>query len=142
MAEGSAAMSSFWTGMLFLAIFVPLDVLILWALFRGGWSILGDKYPPAEIAADAVRRDFQSVAFDFFNFGLCVHVAVDDRHLHLIPSGLIRWAGPRRISVPWEEIALKRLGQRWGKARVGTLTLTAPVWALRLAEREEPSAAA
>ncbi len=114
-----------------------LDLIIVRALIAAGWQIIGRGRGSAEIAPDAVRRNFQSFGFGIFNFGMCVHVVADERYLHLLPSWFLRWAGARPVSIGWDEIEVTMVGRRWAKARIGTTKIRGPAWALRLAERGE-----
>ncbi len=115
---------------------VALDLIIVAAIVRGlafTWNRMARTHTPVEPAHDAVRRDFQSFKLGIYNLGLAVHVAVDDRHLHLLPARILRWGGAVACSVPWE--AVTPLGDRAFRAfavRIAGQTLTGPRWALEL----------
>jgi hypothetical protein len=70
------------------------------------------------------------------NFGLCIHVAVDETHLHLTPARVLRWVGAGPISVPWESIRVKKTSRngKWTTAFFGPLSVMGPTWCLQLAE--------
>jgi hypothetical protein len=119
--------------------FVSLDALIVWALFRhflvGVWGPLAGKFPRVPEADGAVRRDFQSFSFGLFNLGYCVHVTVDEDHMHLDPALFLRVIGARAMSIPWERIELRSRPREQGylKARVDQQDFRGPAWCLRLA---------
>ncbi|MEX2219344.1 MAG: hypothetical protein WD749_11385 [Phycisphaerales bacterium] len=113
-----------------------LDFLIVWALVRAGWSIVAQRYTARPVEPGAVRRNFQSFSFGLFNFGLCIHVAADEHHLHLTPAAFIRLFGPRPVSIPWDDIRLEPRQPRrkaWARARIGKAVVLGPRWALELA---------
>jgi hypothetical protein len=125
--------------LIIIPIILAVDALVVYAIASGmasTWNTMARKYPGTEPAPGAVRRNFQSFSIGIFNMGWCVHVAVDDDRLHLLPARVMRWAGARAISVPWEEVAYVR-PVRWGKyarVRIGRQELTGPAWALDLAK--------
>jgi len=125
-----------WAIAILVCSIVAVDLLVVWALLRGlafTWNGVARAHPPVDPAPDAVRKDFQSFKLGIYNLGLAVHVAVDDRYLHLLPSRALRWGGAGACSVPWE--AVTPLGPRAFKAfavKVAGQTLTGPRWALAL----------
>ncbi|MHC4416408.1 MAG: hypothetical protein ACYS0G_14125 [Planctomycetota bacterium] len=110
--------------------------VILWAIVRFGWKPLADVFPPQPSQPDAVVRRFRSFRVGVVNFGFSMHVAVDERHLHLETVALFRWFGARPVSVPWESIRIQKRSRwgRWITAKVGPRTITGPAWCLELAE--------
>ncbi len=124
-----------------IGLFVVFDLLVLtpgiiWAVVRVGWSPWMRVYPPLEPSPDAVRRNFQSFRFGLLNFGLSIHVAADDEHLHLIPAKLLRWCSARPISIPWDRIQVEKRSSRRTmiQARVDGKQLMGPAWCLELAD--------
>ncbi|MFM9994311.1 MAG: hypothetical protein ACKVU4_00770 [Phycisphaerales bacterium] len=111
-----------------------MDCLIVRTLVRAGWDSLADSFPAAPIAPDAVRRHFQSFGFNMVNLGLCVHVAADESHLHLLPAAFPRWCGCAPMSIPWDAITIRSRGRRVHKASVGSVTVKGPAWCLNLAD--------
>lgn len=118
-----------------------LDTLIVRTLVRAGWDGLAHKFPPAPVAPDAVRREFQSFGFNLMNLGLCVHVAADSTHLHLLPSAFLRWCRCGPISIPWEALEVRRRGRRFHTVRAGGVTIKGPAWCLSLADPASPTRA-
>lgn len=134
-----------WAIALIVCSVLAIDVIIVRSVFHAvahAWNAMLREYPPVEPAPDAVRRNFQSLKMGFYNFGFSVHLAVDDRFLHLSPAWIIRWAGCRPGSVPWEKVT--PLGPRLFRGyavRIGRQTLTGPRWALGLASPPNNDAA-
>lgn len=127
-------------GAIAVALVVAVDLvvvpLIIRAVVQGSWGDLEKKFPARPPAADAVRRQFQSVRIGMSNFGGCAHIAVDRDCLHLLPARFIRWFGAGPISVPWDRLedpSPARSGVV--TARLGATKLTAPAWAVELCGR-------
>ncbi|MCC6659716.1 MAG: hypothetical protein IT437_02395 [Phycisphaerales bacterium] len=110
-----------------------LDVLIITTLMRTGWSRLTQGFPASPIGPGAVRRNFQSFAAGMYNLGFCVHVAVDENYLHLLPARVIRWSGGKASSVPWESVVLVKPGARVTRVRIGSSVISGPTWCLEMA---------
>jgi len=114
---------------------VGLAMLIVRGMVQGTWNKLADDHPAVEPAPDAVRRRFQSFEMNMLNLGLSVHVAVDDRHLHLSPASVIRWAGARPMSIPWDRIEV--VGRGWTsrsvRTRIDKIVVWGPAWCFELA---------
>jgi hypothetical protein len=125
---------STWAIAITVGAIVLLDILFVRFMIRLGWNSLARRFEALAPAPDAVRRNFQSFSFGLFNFGLSVHVAADADHLHLIPAGIVRWAGGRPFSIPWEEIAPLRSGRRVAVVRIAGTTVRGPAWCLSLAD--------
>lgn len=127
-----------WTIALLVCSLVMVDLIVVAALLRSlsyTWNRMARDHPPVEPAPDAVRKNFQSVKLGIYNLGLCVHVAVDDAYLHLLPARALRWGGSRAASVPWE--AITPVGDRAFNAfavKIAGQSLTGPRWALGLAQ--------
>jgi hypothetical protein len=118
-----------------------IDFVVVRGLIASGWSTLAQGYKAAAIGPDAVRRNFQSLNVNMFNFGLCVHIAVDEHYLHLLPSAFLRFGAARPVSIPWSDIELTRTRGKWATAKMGNATVRGPAWALSLAEPKEKSCA-
>lgn len=112
------------------AIFVPLLVL---GLVRSTWTPLERRFPEQDREPDAVSKRFQSIRLDLCNYGFCVHLSVDARHLHLAPVWILRKAGAHTMSIPWESMSGFKQRGRSAKVKLGLMTLTAPAWAVELA---------
>ena len=118
------------------AALVLLDVLVVKTLIAAGWNTVARARRAEPVGDGAVRRRYQSFSFGVFNFGCSVHVAADERYLHLTPAGFMRWAGPRPVSIPWEEVRLAEKQPRrasLARAKIGKTTVVGPRWALELA---------
>jgi hypothetical protein len=118
----------------FVASTMAVDWFVMRALVRTGWGTLAEKFPPQPVAPDAVRRDFQSFSFDFYNFGKCVHAAADSGHLHLLPAAFLRWLGCGPMSIPWDRIELRSRRRSTAKAAVAGIAIKGPAWCLGLAD--------
>ncbi len=112
---------------------VGFVVLIVRAVLRSSLGGLADRFPFTEPEPGAVRRDFQSFRFGVVSAGYSMHVAVDDRYLHLMPAAVMRWCGVRAMSVPWSEIRLLRRSGSYRYAKVGGMRFNGPGWCLDLA---------
>jgi hypothetical protein len=116
---------------------VGVAFLVVRGVVESTWKRLAAAHPAVEPAPDAVRRRFQSFKMNLLNLGLSVHVAADERYLHLSPAAVIRWAGARPMSIPWESIEVLGHGitSRSVRTRIDGITVWGPAWCLRLAER-------
>jgi hypothetical protein len=111
-----------------------MDTIIVAALLKAAWGML-PRREGVRPAGDAIRRNFQSFKFGIYNLGMCIHVAVDDAYLHLFPAAVLRWAGARQVSVPWEDVEfLRRKGRKWAEVKIGKQKVMGPGWALEIAE--------
>jgi len=102
---------------LLVGLILLIDSVVVGSIFYAVSQTMRDlssKFPPMEPLPDSVRRRFQSFKIGLINLGWCVHVAVDERYLHLTPTRLARWFGVRAMSVPWEAIEVV------GKAAFGS----------------------
>jgi hypothetical protein len=122
---------------------VAADLLVMSLVFTGivrmGWNQPLAAYPPQPIADDAVTRSFQTFRLGLVNLGGSIHVAADERWLHLTPIRLLRSLGARPASIPWDGIRIQKRSRngRWITARIGRTTLQGPAWCLELAEPEK-----
>lgn len=120
--------------LVFAVIDTFVTLAIIASLARGGFGPFAEQFPAVEALPGAVRREFQSLKVGASNFGGCVHIAVDERFLHLYPARFLRMFGCEAASIPWERIAIvKPAGKAHAVARAGSITFTAPRWALELA---------
>ena len=114
---------------------IGMAFAIVRGLVQSTWNRIADAHPAVEPAPDAVRRRFQSFKMNLLNLGLSGHVAVDDRCFHLAPAAVIRWAGARPMSVPWE--AIEVIGRGWTRrsvrTRINGIVVWGPAWCLGLA---------
>jgi hypothetical protein len=111
-----------------------MDTIIVSTLLKAAWGMLPAR-AAAPTGADAVRRDFQSFKIGMYNLGYCIHVAVDDAYLHLLPTAILRWAGAKPVSIPWEDVEfLRRKGTKWAEVRIVKQKVLGPAWALEIAE--------
>jgi hypothetical protein len=122
------------TFIVFDLIFVSL---VITGLVRMNWTGLAKSYPPVAPDADAVEKKFQSIKLGMCNFGSCIHIAADERFLHLTPASLMQKLGATPISIPWTDIRIVKLGTKWSKVTVQRQTLQGPAWCLNLAAPEE-----
>jgi hypothetical protein len=127
-----------WAVPILVLVIILVDLVILLFVLRAvspRWNDPLRDFPPLPPAPDAVRRNFQSFRVDALNLGWCVHVAVDQGHLHLLPARLPRATGFRAASVPWDRIT--PVGPAVFKSftvAINRTNFTGPVWALRLAD--------
>ena len=120
------------TGIILFTIVEPW--VIIWAAMRMGWRPLLDKFPAQTPASDAVARRFQSFRLGFMNLGFSIHVAVDERWLHLTPAAFLAWGGGAPVSIPWDSISIVKRSRSRATAKIGKRTLVGPAWCLELAE--------
>lgn len=123
------------TIILLVGMFLVLDVVLVGAILSMAgepWRALGAAFPPVEPAHDAVKRNFQSFSIGLSNWGGCVHVSVDEHHMHLRPAMLMRWARLPGCSVPWDRVRVSKVRGKHAHARVGNTELIGPAWALTL----------
>ena len=126
------------TAWIVVGLIVAFDLLllplILYAVIKGSWMRLQQVHPAAEPATDAVRKNFQSFKIGLLNLGMSVHVAVDERALHLFPAAIIRWFGARPASVPWGEIEVKKRGRFTTHVRIAGADVFGPHWCFELVD--------
>jgi len=82
--------------------------VVLWVVVIGvvdmavGLSLIWALAPQA---ADAVVKKSQSFVFGRLGrYNNCVHIAVDENHLHLIPPSVFRLLGAKVISLPLDSM--------------------------------------
>ena len=119
---------------LFDLVLVPL---IIYAAIKGGWKKLQDTHPGAEPGPDAVRKNFQSFKIGMMNLGYAVHVAADDKHLHMLPTLLLRRCTAKPISVPWDAIEIKKRGRWSTHAKIAGADLWGPNWCFDLVNPDQ-----
>src|SRR5213078_495240 len=116
-------------------------VVVVRMLISAGWNTVARGRRAEPVGEGAVRRRYQSFSFGIFNFGWSVHVAADERYLHLTPAGFMRWAGAKPVSIPWDEVRLAEKQPRrrsLARAKIGKTTVVGPRWALELAGPSSP----
>ena len=128
-----------------IVLFVIVDILVAFSLIAASlklvWNPLHLAYPPRTPADDAVRKHLQSFRIGLLNLSYCIHIAVDENHLHLTPATLVRWLGAKPTSIPWDAIEVVKRS-RFGQsmiARVGERRIAGPAWCLGLAEPADGS---
>lgn len=126
----------------FVIIFLAVDGLIIgcafWALAME-WNSLARTYPAREPKPDAIRRRYQSCSLGIFNLGWCTHITTDDEYLHIHPALFLRMCTSRSLSVSWDDVIPGKhlFFGRFRKFKLGKKTMTAPSWAVDLAEPDE-----
>ncbi|MDX2147218.1 MAG: hypothetical protein SFZ23_06815 [Planctomycetota bacterium] len=103
-------------------IVVVVDLIVFTAVFRlaaGAWNPIAKRHPAVEPAADAHRREFQSIRLGVFNLGNCFHMEADAEHLHFYPAKLMRWGGALPASVPWSAIEVEAKPRPSSRLRTG-----------------------
>lgn len=137
------------TGQILLLVGVLLffDLIVVGAVFGLSaqiWNGLGKGCTFVEPRPGSVRKDFQSLRIGMFNYGGCVHIAVDEDYLHLYPARVVRVSGGRALSIPWDRVQAdaSRPERRMWPARINGQKVLAPGWAMKIAVVSEraPSA--
>lgn len=117
-----------------IALFLVVDAMIVCAVFAvvaSHWNDLADRFPGCEVREPSVRKAFQSVKLGILNLGGSVHIAVDERAMHLEPTWFLRKLRARRASVPWEAMELRSVGRgRFARVRIGKEDMVLPRWAV------------
>ena len=104
-------------------------VAMLRIVIRAQFNKLAERFPPAEVADDAVIKKAQSGRFGLVNAGFSLTLAADDAFVHLSPNIFLRWFGARELSIPATMIAEARVMKTFGVARV---QLATPAGAIQL----------
>ena len=112
-----------------------LDFVIVVTIIHRGWGPLPREFPAKTPGDDAVWRRYQSFRLGLMNLGYCIHVAVDEQYLHLVPIKPLRVFGGRTASIPWDAMRIEKRSSRgrWITVRIGAHTLRGPSWCLELA---------
>lgn len=117
--------------------------IIIGAAIKNSIGAIATRFPAVEPARDAVMKEFQSFRFGMVNLGKCIHVAVDERHLHLLPAKFARLFGAKAASVPWEEVWVERkVYGTFMRARIAGQQVLGPEWCLKIADESKPVAGA
>jgi len=124
--------------LLIVGVFVIVDLVVVFAAFRLCaiiWNALGKGCDFVQPGPDAVRKDFQSMKIGMFNYGGCLHIAVDEDYLHLYPAWIVRTNGGRSFSVPWERVQAdaSHPKRRVWRGRINGQKVLAPAWAMKIA---------
>lgn len=111
-----------------------LLVLVFRAVCSSTFGALARQHPAVPVSPDAVRRDFQSISLGMGNFGTCVHLAVDDSGLHLMPAMILRWCGAGDATVPWTHIDIlpHKRSRRWIPCRICGRRARIPAWCIEV----------
>ncbi|HLP85797.1 MAG TPA: hypothetical protein VK157_15710 [Phycisphaerales bacterium] len=121
--------------LLLVGIMLPIEIAVVYALLRGPvqdvFNRLHAKYPPQQIGDGAIRRNFQSAKKDIVNLGFCVHFAVDDQFVHVMPAAVLRWAGAKGSSVPVDVVSAKQSDMSYAEIVFDDVTLVGPTWVVR-----------
>lgn len=121
--------------LLLVGIMLPIEIAVVYALLREPvqdvFNRLHAKFPPQQIGAGAIRRNFQSTKKDIVNLGFCVHFAVDDRFVHMMPAAVLRWAGAKACSVPVALVSAKQSDMSYAEIVFDDVTLVGPTWVVR-----------
>jgi hypothetical protein len=117
---------------IFVAIFLTVDALVLYAVFAmcaSAWKDLSRDYPLNEHATGP-WREFQSISIDMFNFGFSVHICADADYVHLAPTRFLRLLRVQPVSIPRSAfLGVKPTALRMARAKLPKHTLTMPRWA-------------
>ncbi len=132
---------------------ILFDLILVWTFlswgFRRHWNLLAKDFPSIDVVEPSVTKDFQTFRINSMNLGGCVHVTLDDVHLHLNPASMLRWMGMTRVSIPWERIerieriepndanSIFRLSPKLRRVRIGSNNVTGPAWCFELGFNEE-----
>ena len=124
---------------LFVVVFPPL---VLWAILQLTWAPMARRYPARPQSPDAVVKKSQSFVFGRLGrYNNCVHIAVDEHSLHLIPPSVFRLCGAKVISLPWD--AMHEVGRpsAFGmvRAKIDGRVFAGPTWCMELAHTEPSS---
>lgn len=126
--------------MLIVGIMMVMDFIVVGALLHASvqalFEPLSKKFPPKEMKEGVIEKSFQSLKVGIMNYGLSVHLGVDDEHVHVVPALIFRWCGAKPSSVPISEVSThKQLeGLRDSKlveGNVGGIQMSAPAWLFR-----------
>lgn len=118
------------------ALFVIVDLVVVGAVMTFAMeSTLGKlskAFPGQAIDATAKRRNFQSMSSGMVNLGFCIHIAVDDAYLHIVPSGFLRLFKAKAASIPWDAVELTPEGgsKRWVDVKAAGVEMKLPAWIL------------
>jgi len=131
---------NWWTSAALLVVVLVVHVLVFGAIRRlcvERFRALATAYPALTPSPDALKRQCCSVSIDWFSFGMCCHIWADATHLHMRFMWIAQIFGAQAMSVPWDALQIMRRGRWTWIARVGKSFLSAPAWAMKLAEPDE-----
>jgi len=94
------------------------------------WRPLAEAFPGVAPAPDAVRTNFYlGFGIAWLGLGGLAHVAADGRHLHLLPTALLRRSGATPISVPLERLERPRFSWPMGpNVSIAGVPVRVPGW--------------
>lgn len=122
------------------ACFLIVDLVVVGAVITMATTStreLAGAFPARPLLAGAVRREFQSISVNLFNFGGSFHIAADAACLHLEPVWVLRHFRAPAMSIPWSAIVFTGpppARKRFVKARIGSAHVRFPAWALAAAQ--------
>ena len=122
---------------LFVILFPPI---VMWFVLRLTWIPMARRYPAKPQAPDAVVNKSQSFVFGRFGgFNNCVHIAADEKYLHLIAPSIFRLLGAAVISLPWDSMREVKPSAWPGmtRARIDGTSIAGPNWCMKLAAAPE-----
>lgn len=125
-----------YVAVILVAVFLIVDFVIVGAVMSsvidGILGKLSSDFPAQPIRSEAQRRNFQSMSSGILNLGYCIHIAVDETHVHILPSAFLRMFRAKPSSIPWDAIELSPKGgsSRWLDLKVRGLELKLPAWIL------------
>ncbi len=143
----------FWHIMLIVGFMTVMDFMIVGAILHLAvqtlFEPLSKRFPPKQMREDAVEKSFQSMKVGMMNFGMSVHVGVDDQHVHIVPAKIFRWCGAKASSVPMSEVSVKATSVDAAGCRankliegvIGGIGLRAPAWVFQEVEKHKTSVA-
>jgi len=128
---------------IFIALFqVSATFVMSGFLLQSVWRNLANPFPVMPMIEPNYRHNFQSFQFGQFNLGWCVHVVIDDYHLHLLPAKLLRWFQCQPLSIPWKAISRspkQPFLKRYTSVQIGHTKVIGPAWCFALCKRSDES---
>lgn len=129
--------------MMIVVVVLLIDFVVVWAVLSmvrdGFFEPLHRQFPPQAMLEGAVEKRFQSMSSGMVNMGGCMHIAVDDAHVHVAPAWAVRRLGGKSFAVPLAEVRVdsdaKHVRAKWGwwpvAGKFGRIDVNAPAWVFR-----------
>lgn len=114
---------------------ISLAIAITGFLIQSAWRPLAKQFNAMPFLKPNYGKNFQSFHFGNYSLGWSVHVVIDDDHLHLLPSLILRFFQCRTISVPWQAMKLttkQPLMKRFRTVQIGGTKVLGPAWCFEL----------